>query len=163
MLLLCGGRRGAGAANEREAQTPGRPPARRRVLVQRVPAPSPHQSKGRGSRRVPRAERSAKGRTHVWGLGECLGGEQGRPGAGPRSRGASAVEPRPVPTDVLEAPSMGCEREGGLMEVSVLGVLGFGALLWAPGSNDGAGLSLCFRAPPGCLKLRGACGAGLAG
>lgn len=90
-------------------------------------------------------------------------GSRRRPGAGPRSRGASAVEPRPVPTDVLEAPSMGCEREGGLMEVSVLGVLGFGALLWAPGSNDGVGLSLCSRAPLGCLKLRGACGAGLAG
>lgn len=91
-------------------------------------------------------------------------GAEGRPGAGPRSRGAAAVEPRPVPTDVLEAPSMGCGRDGGLMEVSFLGVLlGFGALLWATGSNDNGGLSLCSRAPPGCLKWRGACGAGLPG
>ena len=68
---------------------------------------------------------------------------------------AAEAEPRPVPTDVLQAPSMGCERDGGPMEVSVLGVLGFAALLWAPGLNDGGGLSLCSRGPPGCLKLAG--------
>lgn len=133
-----------------------------RVLLQR--APSPHQSKGRGFRRVPQAGRSPKGE-HTCGGGGVPGwGAEGRPGAGPRSRGAAAVEPRPVPTDVLEAPSMGCGRDGGLMEVSFLGVLlGFGALLWATGSNDNGGLSLCSRAPPGCLKWRGACGAGLPG
>lgn len=89
------------------------------------------------------------------GGGGAWVGSGGRPGARPRSRGAAEVEPRPVPTDVLEAPSMGCERDGGPMEVSSLGVLGFAALPWAPGSNDGGGLSLCSKVPPDCLKLVG--------